>query len=175
MHFLLQNLEVLMLLFFGCAALAGAAAMLLARQPMRVALALIHTMLCLGAIYGLLGVHFVAAFQVLIYVGAVMVFMVYTIMLLDLRGAAPPLQGQVRRWLTGGVVAALLLVAVVGSVWQQLPAATGDAASAPFDVARFAQTFLSVYWLHFELSSVLLLVAVVAVLAVIRIGRGERG
>ena len=44
--------------------------MLVLRQPMRVAMALIATMLSLGAIYGLLGVHFIAAFQVLIYVGA---------------------------------------------------------------------------------------------------------
>ena len=42
-------------------------------------------MVFLGGIYGLLGVHFIAAFQVLIYVGAVMVFMVYVIMLLDPR------------------------------------------------------------------------------------------
>jgi NADH-quinone oxidoreductase subunit J len=54
--------------------------MILARQPMRVAMALITTMVCLGVLYGLLGVHFIAAFQVLIYVGAVMLFMVYVIM-----------------------------------------------------------------------------------------------
>ena len=57
------------------------------RHPMRVALALITTMVSLAGIYGLLGVHFVAVFQVLIYVGAVMVFMVYVIMLLDVREA----------------------------------------------------------------------------------------
>ena len=61
--------------------------MLVLRQPMRVAIALIATMMLLGAIYGLLGVHFIAAFQVLIYVGAVMVFMVYAIMLLEVREA----------------------------------------------------------------------------------------
>jgi hypothetical protein len=63
----------------------GAVLMLLLRHPMRVALALIAVMISLGGIYGLLGVHFIAVFQVLIYVGAVMVFMVYAIMLLDVR------------------------------------------------------------------------------------------
>ncbi|MBK6348816.1 MAG: NADH-quinone oxidoreductase subunit J [Proteobacteria bacterium] len=43
---------------------------------MRVALALIATMLSLAGIYGMLGVHVIAVFQLLIYVGAVMVFMV---------------------------------------------------------------------------------------------------
>ena len=42
-------------------------------------------MLSLAGVYALLGVHVIAVFQVLIYVGAVMVFMVYAIMLLDVR------------------------------------------------------------------------------------------
>ena len=62
--------------------------MLVLRHPMQVAMALISTMVFLGGVYGLLGVHFIAAFQVLIYVGAVMVFMVYVIMLLDVRDAS---------------------------------------------------------------------------------------
>ena len=69
-------------------AVAGAALMLVLRHPMRVALALIATMLSLAGIYALLGVHVIAVFQVLIYVGAVMVFMVYVIMLLDVRDRA---------------------------------------------------------------------------------------
>ena len=59
--------------------------MLVLRHPMRVALALVATMLSLAGVYALLGVHVIAVFQVLIYVGAVMVFMVYVIMLLDVR------------------------------------------------------------------------------------------
>ena len=171
MDFLLLNLEVLLLLGLGLAALAGAVTMLIAHHPMRVALALIFTMVCLGATYALLGVHFVAAFQVLIYVGAVMVFMVYAIMLLDLREASAKVYA--RRWPLGLVLALILLVVIVASVWHQLPPATGDSNGAPFDVARFAQTLLSVYWLHFELSSVLLLVVVVAALAVMRLGKGS--
>ncbi|HSW25797.1 MAG TPA: NADH-quinone oxidoreductase subunit J, partial [Burkholderiaceae bacterium] len=77
----LGNLETLLLLMLAGGALLGAALMIVLRQPMRVALALIGTMVCLAGIYGLLGMHFAAAFQVLIYVGAVMVFMVFAIML----------------------------------------------------------------------------------------------
>ena len=81
----LQQLDGLLLLLFGLFALTGAVAMLLLRHPMRVAMSLVFTMISLGGIYGLLGVHFLAAFQVLIYVSAVMVFIVYVIMLLDVR------------------------------------------------------------------------------------------
>ena len=71
----------------------------------------------LGGVYGLLGVHFIAAFQVLIYVGAVMVFMVYVIMLLDPRDSA------VRRRFSGllvpGVLACgLFIFALAGLVWE---------------------------------------------------------
>ena len=85
---LLQNLDTLLIVVFAFCALLGAALMLVLRQPMRVAMALVSCMVFLGGVYGLLGVHFIAAFQVLIYVGAVMVFMVYAFMLLDPRDEA---------------------------------------------------------------------------------------
>ncbi len=78
-------IETVLLWLFAGTALAAAAMMLVLRHPMRVALALAATMLSLAGVYALLGVHVIAIFQVLIYVGAVMVFMVYAIMLLDVR------------------------------------------------------------------------------------------
>jgi NADH-quinone oxidoreductase subunit J len=160
----------LLLVAFGLAALGSAALMLVLEQPMRVAMALITTMVCLGAIYGLLGVHFVAAFQVLIYVGAVMVFMVYVIMLLEVREAARTRYSQL---LLPGVIGFVLLVgALCVSIWRATPPATAPAAAANFSISAFSSTFLGQYWLHFELTSVLLLAAVVAALAVIRVSRG---
>ena len=73
MESLLANLETLLLVLFAACALVGAVLVLVLPEPMRVATALISTMVFLGGVYGLLGVHFIAAFQVLIYVGAVMV------------------------------------------------------------------------------------------------------
>ena len=78
-------IETVLLWLFAGTALAAAAAMLVLRHPMRVALALTGSMLSLAGVYALLGVHVIAVFQVLIYVGAIMVFMVYAIMLLDVR------------------------------------------------------------------------------------------
>ncbi len=144
--------------------------MLVIRQPMRVALALVTTMIMLGGIYGLLGVHFIAAFQILIYVGAVMVFMVYVIMLLEVREA--PGSQRFSRWLAPGVTVFALLVGALGvSIWRgsanTLPAASG----ATFSLSQFSASFLSQYWLEFELTSVFLVAAIVAALAVIRVSR----
>jgi NADH-quinone oxidoreductase subunit J len=169
---LLQNLDTLLLLAFGGGALLGAALMIVSRQPMRVAMALITTMVCLGAIYGLLGVHFIAAFQVLIYVGAVMVFMVFVIMLLEVREASGPGFSQL---LWPGLIAFFgLLGTLVISIWRALPSPVGDIGQQNYGITSFSAVFLKDYWLHFELTSVLLLAAVVAALAVIKVSRRPR-
>lgn len=150
--------------------------MLVLREPMRVALALITTMVSLGAIYGLLGVHFIAAFQVLIYVGAVMVFMVYVIMLLEVREASG--NRRYSRLLVPGVLAFTMLVGVLGiSVWRSLGPTTLPAVpdGAVFGMAEFSTLFLRDYWLPFELTTVLLVAAIVAALAVIKVSRRAHG
>ena len=120
---------------------------------------------------GLLGVHFIAAFQVLIYVGAVMVFMVYVIMLLEVRESAST---RYSKLLVPGLAGFALLIGAIGiSVWHGLPQATATAAGGDtaFGITKFSIAFMNEYWLHFELTSVLLLAAVVAALAVIRVSR----
>ncbi|MBL0939480.1 MAG: NADH-quinone oxidoreductase subunit J [Gemmatimonadaceae bacterium] len=151
----------------------SAASMLILREPMRVALALITSMTSLGAVYGLMGVHFIAAFQVLIYVGAVMVFMVYVIMLLQLREA--PTAERWSKSLIPGVVTGVLLLASLGVV-----AARTDSARVPrapmgesFTLTEFSTRFLSTYWLEFELTTVFLVGAIVAALAVIGVSRRQ--
>ena len=162
---LLANLESMLLYLFAACALAGAVLMLVLRQPMRVAMALISTMVFLGGVYGLLGVHFIAAFQVLIYVGAVMVFMVYVIMLLDVRD--PSFKRRFSRFLVPGIIAAIVFVEVLVYGFAQGRHAAAST-TVSFGLQQFAVAFLNEYWLHFELTSVLLVAAVVAALAVIR-------
>ncbi len=166
------NIDTLLIYLFAASALVGAALMIVLRHPMQVAMALISTMVFLGGVYGLLGVHFIAAFQVLIYVGAVMVFMVYVIMLLDVRD-----ESYAHRYSTlllPGVIAAVLLVAALGyGFWHGYHALAS--ATVSFGLREFSIAFLNEYWLQFELTSVLLVAAVVAALAVIRIGQRGHG
>jgi NADH-quinone oxidoreductase subunit J len=172
---LLQNLDTLLLYLFAACALIGALLMLILPQPMRVALALISTMVFLGGVYGLLGVHFIAAFQVLIYVGAVMVFMVYAIMLLDVRD--PAYTRRYSKLVIPGVAAgALFFGALAYWLWNPLSDASGAAGASTgtsFGLQQFAAAFLNEYWLHFELTSVLLVAAVVAALAVIKVSAAK--
>jgi NADH-quinone oxidoreductase subunit J len=169
-HDFLAYLDTLLLWGFAGCAFVSASLMLVLRQPMRVAIALVSCMVFLGGVYGLLGVHFIAAFQVLIYVGAVMVFMVYAIMLLDPRDEAATARHSKYLWV-GIATFALLAEALAVGYWNDLAPAPRGAAGEPFDITRFSTTFLTEYWLHFELTSVLLLAAVVAALAVIQENR----
>jgi len=171
-----MSLENLLLYFFAAASLAGGVLMLVARHPMRVALALIGSMISLAGIYAILGVHVIAVFQVLIYVGAVMVFMVYVIMLLDVRD--PSFLERYGRAVIPSVAIAALLAAGLGAAAGRGRIATAaDLAqlrpgtpAASFGIQPFSAEFLGRYWLHFELTSVLLLAAVVAAIAIVRTG-----
>lgn len=150
--------------------------MLFLREPMRVALALITSMASLGAVYGLMGVHFIAAFQVLIYVGAVMVFMVYVIMLLEVKEA--PGSRRFSSFAVPGAIAGALLLAVIGAGMLRGPASVGalpGEGSQAFSLVDFSSAFLSEYWLVFELTTVFLVGAIVAALAVVNVSRRRQG
>jgi len=168
----LQNLDKLLLVLFGLSALVAAAMMLVLRHPMQVAMALISTMVFLAGIYGLVGVHFIAAFQVLIYVSAVMVFMVYVIMLLDVRD--PSFTRRFSMLAVPGLAGGLLLLGVLAYAFWHGTFAPGGG-TAEYGMQTFAVAFLNDYWLHFELTSVLLLAAVIAAMAVIKVGRKING
>jgi len=155
---------------FGVLALVFATLVVLLRQPMRAACALIAHMVCLAGIFVCLAVHVVALFQVLIYVGAVMVFMVYTIMLLDDRDRAYRRRFSRLLW-PGTVVGLVFVVALVGLVGSALPgmvSAPAATEAASFGFRAFSVAFMQHYWFHFELATVLLLVGIVAAWTVLR-------
>jgi NADH-quinone oxidoreductase subunit J len=162
--------SALLYVFLGCA-LTGAAAMVLLRHPMHVAVALVATMLALAGVYGLVGAHAVAIFQVLIYVGAVMVFMVYVIMLLDARDTT--YESQYTRFMAPAFVLFILLLTLV--VDKAIGWVKPALQPRSYGVQAFAIDFLESYWLYFELVSLLLVAAVVASLAVVRAGKEHHG
>lgn len=152
---------------FGMSALVFAVLVIVLRQPMRAALALIAHMICLAAIFACLRVHVVALFQVLIYVGAVMVLMIYTVMLLDDRDAAY-IHVFSRRCMPA-IAAVALVAGALGLLLGSAPdvPATQATADAPFGFAAFSIAFMDRYWLHFELATVLLMICIVAAWTVI--------
>src|SRR5213083_424501 len=76
-------LHLTLFVVFGAVCIAGAVNLLVQRHPINSALSLIVVMGSLAVLYLLLGAEFVAAIQVIVYAGAIMVLFVFTIMLLN--------------------------------------------------------------------------------------------
>ena len=146
----------------GC--LGSALAVVLFRNALFAALALIGNLVSLAVFYLLLSAEFVAAAQVLVYAGAVMVLFLFVIAYVgwdrDIAWTGGP------RWQTlGGVVAAVallvqLLVVIVLAAANDLKHAKH--VSADFgDPASIGRVFLSNHLLAFEVISIVLLVAAI--------------
>src|SRR6202048_1695762 len=78
-----MNVHLVLFLAFGAVCVAGAVNLLAQRHPINGALSLIAVMAALAGEYLLLGAEFVAAIQVIVYAGAIMVLFIFTIMLLN--------------------------------------------------------------------------------------------
>jgi NADH-quinone oxidoreductase subunit J len=167
---------------FAVAAVVSAALCILQRNPVSAALWLVSTMFSLAAIYVLLNAQFIAAIQVLVYAGAVMVLFLFVIMLLNLGHAESDIRGP-SAVATTLVIAGLLAIElmtllqytprqlaaelsqwptytdpttvfVAGEIIQQQSAAKGV-------VGAVAAPLFQIYLIPFEITSILLLVAII--------------
>jgi NADH-quinone oxidoreductase subunit J len=95
-------------------------------------------------------------------------------MLLDPRDSA--VKRRFSGLLVPGVVACGLFIVVLGGlVWDGAGRVPRAAGGAGFTLAQFSSQFLNEYWLEFELTSVLLVAAIVAAIAVIQVSRRHHG
>jgi len=82
-----MELATIMMYAFCVCAVAGGVGLVVARHPIHGAVSLLMSMLCLAGVYALLGAHLIAALQIIIYAGAIIILVVYVIMLLDVVGS----------------------------------------------------------------------------------------
>jgi NADH-quinone oxidoreductase subunit J len=153
---------------FASMAVGGGLGMVTRKNPVASLLFLILTFFSLAAIYILLGAHFIGAIQVIVYAGAIMVLFLFTIMLLNL---GHDYQSDIRGGLW--VIVAFIFAGTIGfAVWY----ATADKAAivqmggakriaGSVDqmnaVGAIAQPLFRDFAVPFELTSLLLLVAVI--------------
>ena len=78
-----MSVEILLFFVFAAVAVLGALSLILQRHPIHSALSLIVVMVALAALYLLQGAEFIAAVQIIVYAGAIMVLFVFVIMLLN--------------------------------------------------------------------------------------------
>ncbi|MDX1931541.1 MAG: NADH-quinone oxidoreductase subunit J [Capsulimonadales bacterium] len=112
--------QVLLFLIFGLGALATAITMVLNPNPVRSALFLVLNLFCVAVLYLLLNAYFLAAVQIIVYAGAIMVLFLFVIMLLNL--GAPDRAVDRLQWQqpvavgAGLILAAMLAVTITASV-----------------------------------------------------------
>ena len=150
-------------LFYAFAALAvlSGVLMLVSRNPVNSAMFLVVTMGALAALFVLLHAFFLAAIQILVYAGAVMVLFLFVIMLLDLKAEE---RRKIR--LFGMVTGVISVSAILAIFFRSLRESTLMSAPSPdfkAGTVQLGQLLFSQYLLPFEIVSVLLLVAMVGV------------
>lgn len=153
------SVHLILFLAFGAVCVAGAVNLLVQRHPINGALSLIAVMAALAGEYLLLGAEFVAAVQVIVYAGAIMVLFVFVIMLLN-AGEEEQTKGSRVALLFGvpGVLLGSLLVA-----WVVLRhSGTGAVAVGALlgDPKTIGELLFHEFLLPFEITSILILIAI---------------
>jgi len=171
-----MTLELVTFLVLALVAIATALGMLLSRNAVYSALFLVLNFTTVAVFYLLLGAPFIAMAQVTVYAGAIMVLFLFVIMLL---GAEAIPRTQVLPWqkpvaITLAVIlaveAAYLLVTKARPVGGVLP--PGTEANTMENLQQLGETLFTQYLLPFEVTSILLLVAMVGAIVLVRKEKG---
>lgn len=173
-----MNAEMILFFIFGAVSLIGAIAVISFRHPIYSALSLIVTFFAQAGLFVLLGAHFVAAVQVIVYAGAIMVLFLFVIMLLNLGtlSAKGALTGKLKgvAIILGILLAAQgIYIAVnalnnteVGSANAKENAAA--LAENPIETYDIGKLLFIEYLLPFEVTSLILLAALIGVIVLVK-------
>jgi NADH-quinone oxidoreductase subunit J len=155
---------------FGLIAVVSAVLFVTRKSPVAAALWLVNTMFSLAAMYVLLDAQFIGAIQVLVYAGAIMVVFLFVIMLLNLGHPSELADARGLGWkLAAGAVGLGLLAEIFALTRGRVPLAYLEIPQGMLArqieqqgaIAPIAKPLFTEYLLAFELTSVLLLAAIV--------------
>jgi NADH-quinone oxidoreductase subunit J len=161
-----MSAEAVIFYVFGAITVLSAGVVVLARSLIYSAFALLFTFFGVAGLYVMLGADFLAATQLLIYVGGILVLLLFGVMLthklydLDLRS-------EVTQFLAGIIVASGLFVIVI-FVGVRTQWATGPGRPPSVTTAEVGRLFMGQYLLPFEAASILLLVALMGAAMIVR-------
>ena len=146
---------------FAAVALGSSLAMVMQRNPVTAAMNLVLTMFSLAALFVLLQAHFLAVIQLLVYAGAVMVLFLFVIMFLNLTDDQM-MPGRRSILHVAGVALAIYALLQLRELIERTPASAPKPLAADFGTtAAIGKLLFSDYLLPFEITSVLILAAIV--------------
>jgi NADH-quinone oxidoreductase subunit J len=145
--------------FFSLLAVGSGFMVITRRNPVSAALYLVLAFFALAGIYVLLDAFFLAAVQVAVYAGAIMVLFLFVIMLLNLGPEdLPAIMSRKIKWLYVVLSAVLVVLLMAMDLGRHLPATGGGPAG---EVGAIGDKLFGDFLLPFEITAVLLLVAIV--------------
>ena len=162
-------MDVILFLIFALIAVVCAINVVVQTHPISSAISLVGVMVSLAVLYLQLGAEFIAAAQVIVYAGAIMVLFIFVIMLLN-AGA----ESKRGRSLMAQLLGAPLLIALLGLlayfVQRLYPRSVsvhfgGFTHGTPLDIGR---ALFTTYLLPFEATSILILIAIVGAIVLAR-------
>src|SRR5687767_11284501 len=155
--------EFVIFFFFAAVAVVFALVVVLHRNPVVGALSLVAAFFALAVMYVLLEAPFLAALQVIVYAGAIMVLFLFVIMLLNLQHTSEPVTRPLQQFLgytSGGAFGlGLIYYLLKYAVFEKLPAGAFQSSARAIGKAMF-----EAYIFPFEMVSILLLAAIVGAL-----------
>ena len=163
---------VLLFILFAGMAIGCALAVVAQRNPLYSAISLIGVFISLACLYVMLAAPFIAAVQVIVYAGAIMVLVVFVIMLLNVEEEAHR-RPRLKFLLPVAIALSAVLIAEVAFILVSVQESRITPASGSADVGlkqSIGSALFTRYLLPFEITSILLLMAIVGAMTLARRG-----
>jgi NADH-quinone oxidoreductase subunit J len=165
--------DLLVFIVASAAVLGGAVGVVVARHPVHSALMLIQTLFGVAILFVAQQADFLAAVQIIVYAGAIVVLFLFVIMLVGVDReeniAAENLRGQRPTAIILGVIGLVELLFLSKTHWVTGAESVGGAADGPGEnVVKLGRSIFTQYLYPFEITSVLLIIAVVGAVVLAR-------
>lgn len=161
-------MHLILFLIFAAICLAGAINLLVQTHPINSALSLIVVMISLAVLYLMLGAEFLAAAQIIVYSGAVMVLFVFVVMLLNAGREERTLGSKAA--ISVGFPAVVAVMAVLATLILHIQGlGTASISQGLIPTEELSRVLFHDLLLPFEVTSVLLLIAILGAVALARV------
>jgi NADH-quinone oxidoreductase subunit J len=161
-------MDVILFFLFGALAVLCGISLVVQKHPIHSALSLIGVMGSLAVLYLLLGAEFIAAAQLIVYAGAIMVLFVFVIMLLNAGEEKTPARPSWFAKLLGLPLLVILLGALSYAIQRAAPQGLLPFGEYTGGAREVGTALFTTYLLPFEITSVLILIAILGAVVLAR-------
>jgi len=166
-------MSLFLFIILSSLSVGGVLGFILSRNQAHSALFLVLSFASLGGLFGLLDAPFIAAVQIIIYAGAIMVLFIFVIMMINLEQG---ISAEKKRWTIGlsvvvGLFLLIELALAVRNTLGGLSAPGGESIGSPVELGRL---LFSDYLYPFEITSVLIVAALVGAIVLVKKKKEER-